>query len=66
MNLSGDSRLTELAQVNEAAVRDVLQKFGVIHCAHCTVPDQTVAELCNERKLPHQVVLNALVAGLSA
>lgn len=62
MTITAQTNLAELARRNEAATRGVLQRFAIIHCDGCTVPEQTVEQAAAAHKLPVAVVLNALQA----
>lgn len=62
MTITAETNLAALARLNEKATREVLQRFAIIHCDGCTVPDQTVQQAATAHKLPVAVVLNALQA----
>lgn len=60
-----ESNLATLAKTREAAVKDVLASFGVIHCTGCAVPQQTVAQAAAAHQLPVDLLLNALRGALN-
>lgn len=62
MNITAESNLAELARHDEAATKNVLARFAIIHCMGCDVPEQTVAQAAKEHKLPVATVVNALKA----
>ncbi|MHC4839349.1 MAG: hypothetical protein ACYTDT_00095 [Planctomycetota bacterium] len=60
MNITADTNLSTLD--DNANVKITLAKFGVIHCAGCSLPDKTVAQVAAEKNLPEDVILNAINA----
>ncbi|MCC6465922.1 MAG: disulfide oxidoreductase [Planctomycetes bacterium] len=59
-----ESNLAALAKTREAAVKEVLASFGVIHCTGCAVPQQTVAQAAAAHQLPVELLVNALRGAL--
>lgn len=64
MTVTAQTNLAELARTNEAATKEVLARFAIIHCTSCSVPDQTVEQAAQAGKVPTAAVLNALLAAL--
>ena len=62
MTFDEHTSLAELARRNEAATRGVLERFAIIHCEGCAVPEGSVEQVAKQHKLPVDVVLNALRA----
>ncbi len=45
-------------------MKEVLIRFGLIHCQSCEIPSQTVDEAASSKNLPAEVLVNALASEL--
>ncbi|MEE9311394.1 MAG: hypothetical protein V3V10_03170 [Planctomycetota bacterium] len=63
MTITAETKLSSLGDNTD--VKSVLAQFGVIHCTSCDIPDKTVAEIAADKKLPAEMILNAINAKLA-